>query len=88
MLSALFGALAPWERLSTDIRRWASTALMVLQASPFVMLMWLFIGDNIAYEIVRLHGGANMPVAYRISAAWGGREGPLLLWAGILTVCA
>ena len=88
LLSALFGALAPWERLSTDIRRWASTALMLLQASPFVALMWLFIGDDIAYEIVRLHGGANMPVAYRISAAWGGREGPLLLWAGLLSVCA
>ncbi len=88
LLSAVFGALAPWERLSIATRRWASTALMVLQASPFVVLMWLFIADDIAYEIVRLHGGADMPIAYRISAAWGGREGPLLLWAGILTVCA
>ena len=38
------------------------------------------------FEYVWLNGGTDLPLAYRISALWAGREGPLLLWVAMLGV--
>ena len=87
LVASLVGILTPWKELSDDLGRWLPTLLMILQAAPFVALTYLFMSDNIGYELVRVSGGGEMPLGYRISAVWAGREGPLLLWAALLAIC-
>ena len=43
-----------------------------------------FIFDFQALDLVSRYGGEELPLLYRISAVWGGRAGPLLLWAAIM----
>ncbi len=54
---------------------------------PFLALLYAFVADYEQFELVRLNGGAHLPLAYKVSAVWAGREGPLLLWAALLTIC-
>ena len=35
-------------------------------------------------SLVSEYGGSNLPIFYRISAVWGGRAGPLLLWVFLM----
>lgn len=51
---------------------------------PFLALLLLFLFDVHSVEYVWLHGGADLPFLYRISALWAGRAGPLLLWVAML----
>jgi len=51
---------------------------------PFALLLVLFLIDASSFEYVWLHGGSDLPLAYRISALWAGRAGPLLLWVAML----
>ena len=43
-----------------------------------------FIFDFEVLDLVSRYGGEELPLLYRISAVWGGRAGPLLLWAAIM----
>jgi cytochrome c-type biogenesis protein CcmF len=54
------------------------------QVSPFLVLMMAFVVDASSLDLVARYGGADLPLFYRISAVWGGRAGPLLLWAALL----
>ena len=87
LAASLAGMFTPWKELSEDLARWLPTLLAALQMAPFVALTYLFMSDDIGYELVRLNGGGEMPLGYRISAVWAGREGPLLLWAALLALC-
>jgi len=51
---------------------------------PFSALMFLFLIDASSIEYVWNNGGSDLPLLYRISAIWAGREGPLLLWVAML----
>jgi len=51
---------------------------------PFTILLFLFIIDASSIEYVWNYGGKDLPLLYRISAIWAGREGPLLLWVAML----
>jgi len=62
------------------VRRLIGIALML----PFAFLLTLFLIDASSFEYVWLNGGADLPLAYRISALWAGRAGPLLLWVAML----
>ena len=64
------------------MHKFIALALMV----PFTLLLILFIFDISMFEYVWLNGGSDLPLAYRISALWAGREGPLLLWVALLGV--
>ncbi len=66
---------------------WIPRAIATIQVLPFIALSWLFISDSTNYDLVRLYGGSEMPITYRISAVWASREGPTLLWAGLLGIC-
>ena len=83
-IAALF---IPWDSLSDDLHKWVPRGIALLQIQPFLVLTFLFITNSTSYELVRLYGGGEMPVLYRISAVWAGREGPTLLWAGLLGAC-
>lgn len=65
---------------SSGIRRGVAAILIV----PFIVLLLLFIFDVSSFHYVWLHGDSGLPLAYRISAVWAGREGPLLLWVALL----
>ena len=57
---------------------------LAAQAAPWVFLTTAFIFDFQALDLVSRYGGEELPLLYRISAVWGGRAGPLLLWAAIM----
>ena len=57
---------------------------LAAQVAPWVFLTTAFIFDFEALDLVSRYGGEELPLLYRISAVWGGRAGPLLLWAAIM----
>ena len=54
------------------------------QIAPFILLVIAFIIDDSSLKLVTEYGGSDLPILYRISAVWGGRAGPLLLFAALL----
>ena len=58
----------------------------VAQIFPLMLLIGAFIVDADSLDLVSRFGGDDLPLLYRISAVWGGRAGPLLLWAALLGV--
>nr|MCS5626989.1 hypothetical protein [Planctomycetota bacterium] len=59
---------------------------MATQAAPFVLLVAAFFVGATTLDLVSRYGGDGLPLLYRISAVWGSRSGPLLMWAAILAV--
>ncbi len=59
---------------------------LAAQVAPFLFLMLAFISDWEALDLVKRYGGSDLPLLYRVSAVWGGRAGPLLLWGALLGV--
>jgi len=64
----------------------ARNVTLIAQVSPFALLVGSFVVDASSLDLVARYGGADLPLLYRISAVWGGRAGPLLLWAALLGV--
>ena len=62
------------------------TLASIAQVSPFLLLVLAFIFDFSSLKLVTEYGGADLPLLYRISAVWGGRAGPLLLFAALLSL--
>ena len=58
--------------------------ILGIQSLPFMVLIFAFIVDYDALRLVRSHGSPDLPLHYRVSAAWAGRAGPLLLWVAWL----
>lgn len=61
---------------------------LLAQTSPFIFLVLAFIYDFSSLKLVTEYGGSDLPILYRISAVWGGRAGPLLLFAALLSTVA
>ena len=59
---------------------------LATQVSPFALLVGAFVVDASSLDLVARFGGQGLPLLYRVSAVWGGRAGPLLLWAALLGV--
>ncbi|HHZ73749.1 MAG TPA: hypothetical protein EYN58_00920, partial [Candidatus Poseidoniales archaeon] len=85
--ASVTGISIPWRNLSKQQSLWIPRVISTIQILPFIALSWLFISDSTNYDLVRLYGGSEMPITYRISAVWASREGPTLLWAGLLGIC-
>ena len=56
------------------------------QTAPFILLVIAFIIDDYSLKLVTEYGGSDLPILYRISAVWGGRAGPLLLFASLTSI--
>ena len=67
-------------------RKWLSKLLHLLVALPFLVMAFLFLSDTYAYRLVWEHGGADLPLRYRLAALWEGREGPILMWAATMAL--
>jgi cytochrome c-type biogenesis protein CcmF len=58
----------------------------VLVAAAFGCLVYSFATNDFSVQYVALHSNSALPLHYRISGAWGGHEGSLLLWCLMLGV--
>ena len=61
---------------------------MWTQSSPFLLLSLSFLFEATSLDLVSSYVGEGLPLFYRISAVWGSRSGPLLMWASMMSVIA
>ncbi len=66
------------------VARPAALLQFVFLALSFGCLVALFVTSDFTVGYVAANSNSMLPLQYRISAAWGGHEGSLLLWALIL----
>jgi len=52
--------------------------------AALVVLAWALAAQDLTIAYVVHHSHRAMPLVYRLAAVWGGHEGSLLLWAGLL----
>ncbi len=52
------------------------------------LLIISFIQDNFALEYVVTHSNSQLPMAFKIAAAWGGHQGSMLFWVVALSLWA
>ena len=62
------------------------TTSMAAQSAPFLLLAASFLIEATTLDLVSRYVGEGLPLFYRISAVWGSRSGPLLMWASIMSV--
>mgnify|MGYP001159669608 FL=1 len=82
VLTSLHQAMRP-EKAGDILAR---NVTLAAQISPFAFLVGAFVVDASSLDLVARYGGDGLPLLYRVSAVWGGRAGPLLLWAALLGV--
>jgi cytochrome c-type biogenesis protein CcmF len=46
----------------------------------FICLIITFVGEDYSLDYVAKNSNSNLPLIYKISAAWAGHEGSMLLW--------
>jgi cytochrome c-type biogenesis protein CcmF len=68
------------------VGRSAAHALALLIAFSFGCLVYSFVANDFSVQYVAMHSNTKLPLGYRISGAWGGHEGSLLLWCVMLGV--
>lgn len=87
---ALMGIIVPLmgERLQHDGMLQSSTRFSLLQAGSIALALMLlavaFLHDDFSVLYVVSHSSKTLPWFYKACAVWGGHEGSMLLWAGIL----
>jgi cytochrome c-type biogenesis protein CcmF len=84
-VTALWGAQrssAAWMSLA----RPAAQGQALLVAFAFGCLVHAFVSNDFSVLYVAQNSNSALPLQYRISGAWGGHEGSLLLWTLMLAV--
>jgi cytochrome c-type biogenesis protein CcmF len=71
-----------WMALARPASRW----LALFVALSFVLLTVAFVQHDFSVLYVAQHSNSELPLAYRITAVWGGHEGSMLLWLLMLTL--
>ena len=66
----------------------ANLAVWALISLAFAWLMMLLATDDFSVNYVWAHSSRAQPLAYKISAAWGGQSGSLLMWVWMLAAYA
>ncbi len=65
-----------WIALARPLSLW----LFLLTAASFAMLIAAFVQNDFSVQYVAENSNSALPVYYRVTAAWGGHEGSMLLW--------
>jgi cytochrome c-type biogenesis protein CcmF len=68
------------------VGRSAAHAQALLIAFAFGCLVYTFVANDFSVQYVAMHSNSKLPLGYRVSGAWGGHEGSLLLWCVMLGV--
>ena len=63
-----------------------SKRLSLLLTLPFIGLATAFVSNDTSILHVAANGGEDLPLRYRFAATWSAREGPVLLWAGLIGI--
>jgi cytochrome c-type biogenesis protein CcmF len=71
-----------WMRLSAPL----AILMCTLVCFSFACLVYSFVIDDFSVSYVANNSNTQLPVYYKVSAAWGAHEGSLLLWVLILTL--
>ena len=58
----------------------------IFQCAPFLILTICFLIEDTSNQLVSQYVGEGLPIFYRISAVWGSRVGPILMWASIMGI--
>jgi cytochrome c-type biogenesis protein CcmF len=66
--------------------RTASLAALVTSGVAFALLIAAFIQSDFSIAYVAGHSHVDKPLFYKVTAAWGGHEGSMLLWCLILAL--
>lgn len=65
-----------------------STVLCAMCAGlSLLALGWMFVTNDYSNQYVWQYSNREMETIYKITAIWGGMDGSMLLWAGMLTFC-
>ncbi len=67
---------AAWRQMACG----ATGGQFLFVAAGFLILVWSFVANDFSVMNVADHSSRHLPVAYRITAAWGSHEGSFLLW--------
>ena len=63
-------------------RRIACWAAVTIAAFALVLAAF---GNDFSVAYILHHSNRDLPIAYKFAALWSGQEGPLLLWAWLLS---
>lgn len=58
----------------------------IFQCAPFLVLTFCFLIEDSSNLLVSQYVGEGLPLFYRISAVWGSRAGPILMWVSIMGI--
>jgi len=89
---ALVQAILPLAGAALGRRRWMQVAFpaarmqAMLVMLAFASLAWSFADNDFSVRYVASNSNTALPLAYRLSAAWGSHEGSMLLWAMFLSL--
>ena len=86
LIIAILSSINQIFRYQTAGEKLPRSIALFTQISPFIFLVFAFISDFSSLKLVTEYGGADLPILYRISAVWGGRAGPLLLFVALLSI--
>src|SRR5687767_10742272 len=85
LVGAGFGDRAPiveWVRLA----RPAAQVQFLFVAVSWICLVLAFAGDDFSVVNVASNSNSQLPMVYKITAAWGSHEGSMLLWILMLAL--
>jgi cytochrome c-type biogenesis protein CcmF len=89
---ALIQATLPLAGAATGRAEWMALARpsaagqFVFVAIAFGALVYGFVHDDFSILFVAQHSNSALPVFYKVTAAWGGHEGSMLLWITVLAI--
>jgi cytochrome c-type biogenesis protein CcmF len=66
--------------VSSNILLSASKLHFPILLISFICLIVTFVGEDYSLDYVAKNSNSNLPLIYKISAAWAGHEGSMLLW--------
>ena len=66
--------------ISNEILFSASKVHFPIILLSFLCLIVTFVGEDYSLDYVAQNSNSNLPLIYKISAAWAGHEGSMLLW--------
>ncbi len=94
LITSLLSAITFFHSIRRRDARTAEIAEILLYASlsfcliSFLVLTYYFLTDNFTIFYVYANSHKPMPLAYKFSAVWAGREGSLLLWSLFTLIAA
>ena len=80
----LWGAARGDRRMMASSRVFA-VLLFILIMGAFMVLINAFITNDFTLSYVASNANTQLPVRYRVAAAWGAHEGSLLLWVLLMS---